>query len=228
MTEYIFSFCIYGSNPKYCLGMLKNLEQIREKYPNFTVHIAMGNDVPEKYELAYNSFSNVRITKYNYSGNYLMVYRYYPIDLPNVNTVIIRDADSRFTKRDVHYINKFLEQTKYRIFTIRDHHEHNVPIMGGQWGIKNIPSFNGINIRDYYETVYNNKQDCYQNDQRFLVEFIYNQYIRTFIAYTHKYVFNRKENYELMVLPRENEYDFCGNVVLFDETENEYNQFKFY
>lgn len=233
MSKKVFSYCIYGDNIKYCLGLIKNLEQVKEYFPDFEVFIAVGNDVPIFYVNIYKSFNNVTITNYNYSGNHLMVYRYYPIDHTDVDTVIIRDADSRFTKRDLYYINKFLNQDVYKIYTIRDHHYHTTPIMGGQWGIKNIQSLKKIRIQEKYEQEYFEKADKYGNDQKFLIELLYNNstYFKLFIAYTHKYVYNNcqntQEKYELMELPRENEYDFCGNVTLFDSKMNEYNEFKF-
>ena len=57
----VFTFCIYGSNPKYCEGLVRNLETIQKEFPDFHTWIIAGNDVPQSYMDKYNTFSNVNI-----------------------------------------------------------------------------------------------------------------------------------------------------------------------
>jgi hypothetical protein len=60
-SKKVFSYCIDGSQKKYCLGMVKNLEQIKKLFPDFKVWIYLGNDVPYEYIDQYKSFRNVTL-----------------------------------------------------------------------------------------------------------------------------------------------------------------------
>jgi hypothetical protein len=75
-----FSYCVYGNQKKYCLGMVKNLEQIRELFPLYTVVIYLGNDVPQEYIDQYSSFDNVKLIHHDFTGGRLMAYRYFVLE----------------------------------------------------------------------------------------------------------------------------------------------------
>jgi len=234
---YVFSYCIYGSNLKYIHGLLINLEQIREKYPTFYTYIAVGNDVPQEYIEKYTAFSNTRLTHYPFSGGRLMTYRFFPIDSPEINCMIVRDADSRFTQRDHECIRRFIE-SDFTIFTIRDHYYHKCPIMGGQWGIKRTH----IDSEFQLEVAYNAMKDsltkhcgvdAYDTDQYFTRFYIYPKYGMRMIAFTSvKYIFSSIETIAEITPARRNETDFCGNVFEFRRSDDnqlyEYPVFKYF
>lgn len=229
----IFSFCIFGNSLKYCKGLAKNLEQIQHIFPDWKVYIVVGSDVSPYWIDIYSSFSNVIIRRYDIANLHLMTYRFFGYDLPDVGIMICRDADSRFTTRDIWCINQFIN-SDYKMFTVRDHKYHQVPIMGGQWGIKHN---NNINIENLYNKYLDTQQkqytrdDCgyYQCDQDFLREMIYNTYadVTTFVAYS-TVVGYQKETVKDIEIPRENIYDFCGNVIDYDVNGNEQYMFTIY
>jgi len=76
-----------------------------------------------------------------------MVHRFFPIDDPNVEIMMVRDADSRIHWRDRWAINQFVNSS-YVAHTIRDHAEHKCRLMGGLWGIKKAA---GVNIQEQYK-----------------------------------------------------------------------------
>jgi hypothetical protein len=212
-----FSYCVFGSDPKYCFGIVKNLEQIQILYPNRQVWIHCGNDVPNKYIEKYKTFPNVHIVQYPYTGGRLMTVRFFTIDFPCVQTMICRDADSRFEKRDIWCISHFMADTNKKVFTIRDHPWHGAPVMGGLWGMKKI---SGLELTSIQDELF----DVYQSDQYFLDKYIYSQYKHLFTTYT-DYQYITMENPIRIGVPRETSWDFCGNVVLFDKDMSEYYQF---
>ena len=57
----VFSYCVFGTNPKYCKGMIRNLEQISELFPEYETWIYLGNDVPQEYIDQYKTFNNVKL-----------------------------------------------------------------------------------------------------------------------------------------------------------------------
>jgi hypothetical protein len=220
----IFSYCIYGQAPKYCLGMLKNIEQITEFYPDFEIWITLGNDVPAAYIDKYKAYANVFLIYTEFSTGRLMAQRFFPIDDPTVDLLLVRDADSRFTLRDMWCINNFIN-SPYKAFTIRDHKYHFQEIMAGQCGLKRIP---GLNIKEKYKqfvTEHTADLDYYYNDQDFIIKNIYYPYKSIFIAYTSFNIFPSDENIINIPLPHIAMDDFCGNVVLFDEQNKEYTSF---
>lgn len=63
------------------------------------------------------------------------IQRFLAIDDPTVDVVIVRDLDSRFTTREVMATNEWLG-SPLQFHSMRDHQQHNVPIMGGMFGMK--------------------------------------------------------------------------------------------
>lgn len=209
----VFSYCIYGSQDKYCLGLIKNLEQIAISYPDFETHIAVGNDVPDHYIQKYKEFNNTKLTIHSdITGGRLMSYRFFPLDDPGVEVMMSRDADSRLTERDRWCIDQFL-QSDYKIFTIRDHKNHGTQLMGGQWGMRRIHGFSMQTAYDIFKRSYA-QIDRVQNDQDFIRGYIYNVYKTQCVAYTSCYTYPG-ETAKPIAIPRKDIYDFCGNVILF-------------
>jgi len=97
----IFAFCIYGTSPKYCKGLLKNLELITTTFPEFETWIAVGDDVPDAYRSAYLSFPRVRLFPLPFHDGRLMTQRFFFIDDPDVDCMIVRDADSQIGRAHV-------------------------------------------------------------------------------------------------------------------------------
>jgi hypothetical protein len=220
--KHVFSFCLYGSDSKYCMGMIKNLEQINKLYPFFETWIHCGNDVPSDYIKKYKSFKNVKLIPYDTTGGRMMSYRFFTIDDPTVGLMVIRDADSRFHDRDIWCIQNFI-CSSFSVFTIRDHPYHNRKIMGGQWGMKRIPEIKMEKSYEIFKTDYSNI-DGYRSDQDFIDKYVYDNPYSKIIAYTSNYVYPKEVSMQILC-PRKTIYDFCGNVVLFDKYDNEYYQF---
>jgi hypothetical protein len=220
-SKKVFSYCVYGTQKKYCLGMIKNLEQIKALFPDFKVWIYLGNDVPKEYIDIYKSYKNVTLVHHDFTGARLMVYRYF-ILTEQFDFIFIRDSDSRFGERDLWCINHFYN-SNFKIFTIRDHIQHGKELMGGQTGFKNflIPE-----IKTHYETLISktSKIDYYQCDQDFIIPYIFHNNIKDVIAYSEFYNFGEGLNIKIS-LPRKSDEDFCGNVYLFDDTNNECTEF---
>jgi hypothetical protein len=68
-------------------------------------------------------------------GPILMMYRFLPIDEPEVELMMVRDADSRIHVRDRWTIHEFIK-SQHKAHVIRDHPYHTTPLMGGLWGLK--------------------------------------------------------------------------------------------
>jgi len=214
----VFSYCVYGSNPKYCQGMITNIEQITKIFPDFMIYISLGSDVPQSYIDAYKEHKNVKLIYYETNRGRITAYRFFHIDDEDVDTIIVRDADSRFGDRDVWCINNFLT-SEYLIFSIRDHIAHTRPMMAGLCGMKKIKT---LNMLYEYTNFIKNKTDIdyYQVDQDFIAECIYNKYINVFVSYTDM-PFNTETHIQIP-FSKKIKSDFCGCVYLYTSNGVEY------
>jgi hypothetical protein len=226
---HIFAFCIYGTAPKYCKGLLKNLQLITTTFPEFETWIAVGDDVPDAYRSAYLSFPRVRLFPLPFHDGRLMSQRFFFIDDPDVDCMIVRDADSRITPRDLWCIRRFLETSSkegYRIFTIRDHRYHGREIMGGQWGMYKIQDLSLRRAYEQFQSIYTDLAG-YNSDQEFLKRYLYTPYRALCVAYTSGHIFP-DEHAEPISVERNGPHDFCGNVIEYNEKGEEYYGFIFW
>ena len=137
----VISFCLYGKNATYILGMKENIKLANKFFPTWKVYIYYNNTVDEKYIKEYQNMGancylceNVGQNKYNWEG---MFWRWFPLDAPEVDIWISRDADSRVSQREAKIIDEFIKSGK-TLHCIRDHRCHYNCIMGGMFGINNI------------------------------------------------------------------------------------------
>jgi hypothetical protein len=143
----VFSFCIYGPpNPKYYTGLLENLQLIDQHYQGWGIFVYVGADVPRDYVDTLRQHTNVAIRETGIVGHKNSVYRFFAIDEPWVDVMMVRDADSRVHWKDRWSIRSFLA-SKYTTHIIRDNKYHTNEMMAGLWGIRKnstIPSIRSL------------------------------------------------------------------------------------
>jgi hypothetical protein len=140
---YVFSFALYGAPCyKYYTGLLENLIIIAKHYPDWKVYVYTGADVPETFINTIRSKS-AEVVKVPHVGHIVAMYRFLPIDNPDIECMIVRDADSRIHSRDRWAINEFV-RSNLTFHSIRDHSYHTIPILAGLWGVKKGVFQNGI------------------------------------------------------------------------------------
>lgn len=171
---YAFSFCLYNSyNPYYYIGLLENIDLIRKNFHGWGIYVYIGNDVPPEFrEKLIQLGCYIRDTGAH--GNINMVYRFYAIDEPEVELMMVRDADSRVHWKDTWAIKEFIASDK-QLHVIRDNKVHTAPILGGLWGIRK-PSFS---IRELHVQNAPGLEVNLGYDQNFLANEIYPRYSKT-------------------------------------------------
>lgn len=182
----VFSFCLYGPEiPFYYEGTLKNIELVKQYFPRWKVYVYVGSDVSEAFITKMETNSNVVIRRTGLLGAKNMIERFCAIDEPDVDIMIVRDADSRIHWRDRWCINEFLT-SRYIAHTIRDHTDHTARIMGGLWGLRKEA---GICIRKEYEDYDEDMSRGHRHahDQNFLGDVIYPMIVdRMLVHYSNK------------------------------------------
>ncbi len=209
----VVSFCIYGSNEKYCRGLLENIEIIINKLSVFHIFIYVGDNVPQEWIDKYREYKKVKLIYTNRIGHDNMINRFFAIDEPHVELMIVRDADSRIHHRDLWCIYHFVH-SNYGAHTIRDHPYHVTQIMGGLWGLKK----NVLNktISELY-SLYNSNNvavNLIQHDQFFLRDVVYNLIKSDLIVYglSKELYFGEDKHFLIIPFSIKNN-DFCGQVI---------------
>ena len=213
-----FSFCLYGpSNPRYYPGMLENVYLAGKHFPTWKVYIYYAPDVEQSLVNHLVACSNVVLRPTGITGAKNMIHRFFAIDEPDVEIMMVRDADSRIHWKDRWAIREFVA-SPFLVHTIRDNVEHSARMMGGLWGMKKSI---GICMREEYANYVEDTSRGFRNahDQNFLADALYNRVLPTLlIHYSKAPVFEGELHTVQFPFAWSNEV-YCGRV------ENDYTDF---
>lgn len=178
---YAISFCLYGTyNPKYYDGLLENIKLINRHLPDWIIYVYVGSDVSESFRQKLEAYRGVRLRSVDAIGPILMMHRFLAVDEPDVECMIVRDADSRLHHRDRWAIQDFVDST-YQAHTIRDHPQHYTELLGGLWGLKkgdHIPRMRSL-VEPYLDTPWK-----FGYDQKFLRDIVYPKVRHVLLVHT--------------------------------------------
>lgn len=169
----VFSFCLYGpNNDRYYVGMRQNVLLALRYFPTWKVYVYLGSDVEPSMVEWLRGYHNVVLKETHVTGAINMVHRFYAIDEPEVDIMMVRDADSRIHWKDRWAIGEFVNSPQFVAHTIRDNVEHTAYMMGGLWGMRKSA---GIRMHDEYAAY---REDITRghrvaHDQNFLADVIY-------------------------------------------------------
>jgi hypothetical protein len=164
MTK-VIAFSLWGKDPKYTMGAIRNAELAKEIYPGWEVWMYVAEDVQKNIldELISLNCNVFNMGKGNWTG---MFWRFLPASDSNI-TMVSRDTDSRLSEREKAAVDEWLNSDK-DFHIMRDHPYHATAILGGMWGARN-----GI-VKDIKRWINDyNKGDFWQVDQNFLKEVVY-------------------------------------------------------
>jgi GR25 family glycosyltransferase involved in LPS biosynthesis len=226
MSKKVISYCIYGNNIKYLNGLLKNITIINNKLPDFFIYIYCGCDINQEIIDKCRSFNNINLIQTDIQDSELMSYRMLPITYNDISICFSRDVDSPITDRDIWTMNDFINSNKL-FHIVRDHYWHKNKIMGGIYGIKKELKINIYDEFNKWKKDNNITKFYYGTDERFLQEYLYPLIIPYALIHSN-IVGYLGENITLISNQMENEYDFIGNVIEYDNNFNEYYKFKYY
>ena len=133
-TKRVISFCLWGDNPKYTQGAIRNVELAASVYPGwvprFYTHVAsVPADVVERLE------RDAEVIPTEIGDYRCMPERFRAADDPTVARMISRDTDSRLSKREKEAVDEWIADDT-AAHCMRDHPLHDVVIMGGMWGLR--------------------------------------------------------------------------------------------
>jgi len=175
----VISFCLWGNEKRYTIGLLKNIELAKLYYPDWRCLIYIHTSAINR-DIIYNldKFDNVSVIlkfEENIRLRRFMLWRFEPVILyPAVSHFISRDIDTRIQPREVLAVDEWLESGK-TLHIMRDHPQHYPKILGGMYGIKCDGIYNLQ--KDWIETIedFYAKNGEHTDDQFFLYTHIYNK-----------------------------------------------------
>ena len=167
----IISFSLWGANPKYTVGAIRNAELLSKIYPGWKARFYIGSSVPSQIIYSLEDFNDVEIIEKQDTGNWTsMFWRFEAAYDSDVDVVIFRDTDSRLNTREKAAVDEWLTGDK-NFHIMRDHPYHKFPILGGMWGLKKN---NKYNIKKMLEDFQKNRiKDAYGTDYNFLGNELY-------------------------------------------------------
>jgi hypothetical protein len=205
----IIAFSLWGNNPKYTIGAIRNAEIAKKIYPTWKCRFYVGKSVSEEIVSKLKEFDNVELVLMDEDGDWTgMFWRFLACE--DADVMLSRDTDSRLSEREYSAVYDWLNSDK-DFHIMRDHPYHTAIIMGGMWGCRN-----GI-LKNIKELISNyNKGNFWQVDQNFLKEIIY--------PIIKNSSFIHDEFFEGLSFPKERiGNEFVGDV--FDEFENRHTQY---
>jgi len=132
----IISFSLWGNNPKYCVGAIRNSELRQKYYPDWVCRFYVHKDVPSEYIESLQSIDGTEVVIEDRPPNWTgMFWRFEPISEEDVSVMISRDCDSRLNEREADAVSEFMNSEKL-FHIMRDHPYHGFNVLGGMFGIK--------------------------------------------------------------------------------------------
>jgi len=169
----LIAFSLWGDNPTYLIGALRNSELAAKLYPDWTCRFYCAQDMSPEFLNQLRSQPNVQVVlmppKPDRGGAF---WRFLAAEDAHASHVLFRDTDSRLSQREVAAVNDWIASGKLA-HLMRDHPFHWPPIMAGMWGCQG-GALTGWQART---AAYANTT-TYGSDQAFLADVVY-PYIKT-------------------------------------------------
>lgn len=206
----VIAFSLWGANPKYTTGAIKNADLASTIYPGWMCRFYVDQTVPPEIVDELKVRPQVEVIQLDGDRGWQMSFaRFYPAADPDVAVLICRDTDSRLNLREKAAVDAWLQSPrKYHI--MRDHPRHNVPMLAGMWGVQgnvlDIELLIEQHLVDYADLGFR-----YGIDQHFLATKIYPR--------THASCLVHDEIFQKNPFPRpRKDLEYVGQVFLEDES----------
>lgn len=205
----VISFSLWGDNPKYTVGAIRNAQLALEIYPQWDSWFYIGDNVPNYIVAELVKIPKTKIILKSGDCDWTSMYWRFEAGY-SADITIFRDTDSRLNYREKSAVDEWLNSDK-TIHIMRDHPYHGYPILGGMWGFKNNGKYN---LQEILESFH--KTNEYGTDYVFLAKKIYD------ITRNDQLVHDEFFEHKAFPKPRDGT-EFVGDV--FDENDNRHPEY---
>ena len=167
----VISFSLFGTDPIYTQGALRNFELARTIYPGWecVFYVPTTFRSEQKKEL-------MRLGVHIRHGSVKneMFWRFEIADDSSVERFIVRDCDSRLSEREAHAVQAW-EESGLPFHSMRDHPHHTLPLGGGLWGATGgaIKGMRDMIVASGLANTPYERQTQYGSDQTFLSRYVW-------------------------------------------------------
>ena len=175
LLKKIISFSLWGDDPKYTVGAIRNAEIAERLLPDWKCRFYIGEHKFPSVEYQFLcQKSNVEYVDMpeGMEGWKGMFARFLPASEEDVDVFISRDCDSRLSDRDMSAVNGWLHSPQL-VHSMADHPYHFNPrfgLMGGMFGMKKHAC---PQMAELIKAFLANYPDAWQCDQDFLKQHVY-------------------------------------------------------
>jgi len=130
----IISFSLFGNNPRYLHGALRNARLAPDLYPNWTCRFYCDPRVPKAVIQELKSL-NSQVVMRNTPGKFYegLLWRFEVIDDPSVDRFLVRDCDSVINIKERVAVDEWIKSPKW-FHMMRDFPSHTEMVLAGMWG----------------------------------------------------------------------------------------------
>jgi len=174
----VISTCLYGRDPFYVEGAVINAIEAKDYYPGweFWLYINRGHVALSRFQ-AIPGVKLIEMPVCKFSEG--MCWRFLPDEDPEVELVIYRDMDCRFSDREVSAVNEWVESGKLAHLMFESVHcginqdGLHTHILGGLWGLRTGKIHVWREYQKWLSTTASPNRMGYGADQQFLSELIW-------------------------------------------------------
>lgn len=129
------SYCLFGDDPMYHIGAIRNAEDAKWAYPGWEVRIntTFPDDSPTVVKLKELGATIIKTEQSKHGRRTQQLDRLNVIMDEDEGYYMLRDTDARFTNREIAAVHQWMYSgTPFHV--MRDHPSHHRLMMGGMWG----------------------------------------------------------------------------------------------
>lgn len=165
----VVSYSLWGKNPLYTEGALRNAEECVFTYPGWECWMYCDDNVPHRVIEELSGHSHVTVINIHGVDNRGRFWRFYPCSDCNVELFISRDVDSRLSEKEAKAVDDWVRSGKLA-HSMHDSRFHRSVFMAGMCGFRHEV------MPDIVELVVKFAQShkiTYHSDQEFLRDIIF-------------------------------------------------------
>lgn len=130
----VVSFSIWGADPRYLRGALRNALLIPELYPGWQARFYLDESVPQEFRALLTQVgADCRLMPADQTLRQKLCWRFLVANDPGVGRFLVRDCDSVVNQREVAAVQQWLASECW-FHVMRDWWTHTDPILAGMWG----------------------------------------------------------------------------------------------
>ena len=130
----VIAFSLWGAEPRYLDGAIRNAEQAAELYPHWRCRFYVDNSVPAEVVAGLAS-RGAKISRRPPRANFYegLFWRFFVAEDPNVDRFLVRDCDSVINVREQAAVEEWVGSERH-FHVMRDFYTHTEVILAGLWG----------------------------------------------------------------------------------------------